>query len=270
MIARKSLSECLLRDRPYSSSFNFNSSVNQISTANTHLLNSNPKEFSMIEKFFIYSHIFSGGLVLLLGLINFILKKGTPTHFIIGKIYVFGMVWICISALAVISFYRFSAFLMVIAVITFYSSFSGYRVLKRKEVGSEKWYDWAASILTSLFGIGLIIYGINLVASNQAPVLGILSMVFGLLSFNLGFRDLRFYWKKNDQKDKMWWLYQHISAISGSYIAAVTAFAVQNGDNFGIVNHNWLLWVLPGVIGTPFISLTIRKYKKASKSSQPI
>ena len=213
-----------------------------------------------MEKFFTYSHIFCGVLVLLLGLVNFVSKKGTRRHVAIGRIYVGAMWWICLSALGIIVFYRFSMFLMVIAVITFYTSFVGLRVLRRRKLGSEKWYDWTASVLTAAFGVGLLMYAATLFLSGKNEILGMLSVVFGGLALNMGIQDIRFFSKANTD-EKKWWLYQHIGAISGSYIAAVTAFAVQNGEALGITNHNWLLWVLPGVIGSVLISITIKKQK---------
>jgi len=214
-----------------------------------------------MEKFFIYSHIFCGALVLLLGLMNIVAKKGTRRHVLIGRIYVWAMWWICLSALSIITFYRFSMFLLVIAVITSYTSFVGLRVLRRRQLGSEKWYDWTASILTAFFGIGLLIYAGMIFFSGKNEVLGILSIVFGVLAFNMGFQDIRFF-MKTESDEKKWWLYQHIGAISGSYIAAVTAFAVQNGEALDVTSHNWLLWVLPGVIGGFAISFTIKRQKK--------
>lgn len=222
-----------------------------------------------MEQFFTFSHIFCGGTVLLLGLINIVAKKGTKRHILIGKIYVGSMWWICLSALAIITFYRFNFFLMVIAAITFYTSFVGIRVLRRRKLGSEKWYDWTASIVTSLFGLGLLSYAIWIFFSGRNEVLGILSIVFGLLAFNMGFQEIRFF-LKSKEKEKKWWLHQHIGAISGSYIAAVTAFAVQNGEALGVVSHNWLLWVLPGIIGTPLITLAIRKSRRQNTETAKI
>lgn len=218
-----------------------------------------------MEKFFIYSHVFCGALVLLLGLANIIAKKGTRSHVVMGRIYVGSMWWICVSALSIITFYRFSMFLMVIAVITFYTSFVGLRVLRRRKLGSEKWYDWTASILTAAFGVGLLVYALILFLSGKNEILGILSVVFGGLALNMGFQEIRFFVKANTD-EKKWWLYQHIGAISGSYIAAVTAFAVQNGEALGVTNHNWLLWVLPGVIGSVLISITIKKRKRMDRT----
>ena len=214
-----------------------------------------------MEQFLVYSHILCGIVVLTLGLVNIFARKGTRRHVAIGRIYVGSMWWICLSALGIILFYRFSMFLMVIAGITFYTSFVGLRVMRRKKLGSEKWYDWTASILTGLFGIGLLIYSLIIFLSGDNMVLGMLSVVFGFVALNMGVQDVRFFLMPKVE-DSNWWLYQHIGAISGSYIAAVTAFAVQNGEAFGVTSHQWLLWVLPGIIGSFIISLTIKREKR--------
>lgn len=146
-----------------------------------------------MEKFLIYTHIFCGATVLLLGIVQMFNRKGGRYHILIGRVYVIAMYCICASALLIISFYRFSAFLMVIAVLTFYFSFVGVRVLKRKTIGSEKWVDWTVAVLTMLFGVGLVGYAIHLFLnySNRA-ILGFLCTLFGLFTFLSAYKDIRF------------------------------------------------------------------------------
>ncbi|MEQ8626403.1 hypothetical protein [Ekhidna sp.] len=213
-----------------------------------------------MEQLLIISHVFCGATVLLLGLIQMINRKGGSNHKIIGRIYVGAMWWICLSAWSIILFYRFSTFLMVIAVLTFYASFTGVRVLRRKEVGSEKWYDRVVALITGLFGIGLMVYGGYLAFYTNNQILGILCSVFGFFMSHSGFQDLRFFIRKSSV-DKSWWLKQHIEAMGGSYIAAITAFAVQNPNIFlPGSSYQWLLWILPAAIGSPLISIMSKKW----------
>ena len=216
-----------------------------------------------MEKFLTISHVVCGGTVLLLGLVQMFNRKGSANHLLIGKVYVVAMWWICLSALLLISFFRFNAFLMVIAVLTFYASFTGVRVLKRKVKGTEKWYDWAVAFITAFFGIGLVIYGLHLFLTRPGnEILAFLCTLFGLFTFLNAFRDLKFFLSKKDP-EKLWWLRQHIGAMGGSYIAAVTAFAVQNPDLFlPGSSYQWLLWILPTIIGNPFIIRAIRKWTR--------
>ncbi len=220
-----------------------------------------------MERFLLISHILGGGTVLLLGLFQMFNRKGSKNHIILGKVYVGAMWWICLSALSIITFYRFSTFLMVISVLTFHSSFVGVRVLKRRTPGSEKWYDWAVGITTSLFGVGLLIYGIWVYFNTENVILSILSIIFGIACSKNGADDILHFSKKTID-NKSWWLLQHISAMGGSYIAAVTAFAVQNPHFFMPENSpRWLLWILPGVIGGFIISMSIKKWKKKLRLS---
>lgn len=209
-----------------------------------------------------YSHATAGGIVLLLGLLNFINRTGNKNHVITGRIYVGAMWWICLSAFIIIAFYRFSFFLMVIGVLTFYSSFVGVRVLRRRKFNSEKWYDWLVSGLTAVFGLGLIGYAISIfIQVGSFHWLGALSVLFGYFTMSSGIRDIRFF-LSNRKKEDLWWLSQHINAIGGSYVAAITAFVVQNSRLFMPDDYNWLAWVLPPALLTPVISGIAKRYKQ--------
>ena len=220
-----------------------------------------------MEKFLIISHVIGGSVVLLLGLFQMFSRKGGKGHVFLGKIYVGALWWVCLSAFSIITFYRFSAFLLVIAILTFHTSFVGVRVLQRKIPGTEKWYDWLVSIVTSLFGIALIGYGVSLLFIGDNNVLVFLCIIFGVLTFKNGTDDIRFFLRKNVD-DNLWWLYHHIGSMGGSYIAAVTAFAVQNPSIFiASQSHQWLLWIIPPAIGNLVIVFTLKR-KKLSLAKQ--
>lgn len=215
-----------------------------------------------METILIYSHAAAGGGVLLLGLLNFINRSGNKNHVLTGRIYVGSMWWICLSALLIITFYRFSFFLMVIGVLTFYSSFVGVRVLRRRKSNQEKWYDWLISTLTALFGLGLIGYAISIfIRAESFHWLGALSVVFGYFTLSSGVRDIRFF-LSNRKREDLWWLSQHINAIGGSYIAAVTAFAVQNSELFIPNEYNWLAWILPPALLIPVLTQISKKHRQ--------
>ncbi|MEQ9299046.1 MAG: hypothetical protein RIF33_10800 [Cyclobacteriaceae bacterium] len=216
-----------------------------------------------MEKLLIFSHVFCGVTVLILGMVNLLNRKGAKNHLLIGKIYVGAMWWICLSAALIISFYRFSGFLLVIAVLTFYSTFVGVRVLRRKQPGTERWYDWLVAGLTAAFGISLFGYGIyRFYTVGGFDVFGLLCVIFGFITANAALQDIRFFVQRH-LTDKQWWLRQHIGAMGGSYIAAITAAAVQNGNTF-MPNgeYTWTLWLLPTLIGSPIISIASRKHRK--------
>lgn len=220
-----------------------------------------------MEKFLIVSHVVSGSSVLLLGFIQMLNRKGGKSHIVLGKIYVGAMWWICFSALAIITWYRFSAFLMVIAVLTFHSSFVGVRMLKRKKTKDVRWYDWMTNIITMCFGVGLVGYAVFVYINHPGSMVFIfLCSLFGTFTFFNSYKDLKFLTKK-EEKSKRWRIKQHVSAMGGSYIAAVTAFTIQNPDIFiPYPTHQWLLWVLPSAIGSPIIARVLTRMDKQSVS----
>ena len=211
----------------------------------------------------ILSHIISGGLVLLLGLVLMLLRKGNRRHKTIGWIYVISMWWVCLSAFISITFFNFSLFLLVIGILTFYSTYQGFRVIRRSDDFKVRWYDHLVMTFVMGAGLGLIGYGIYLIINHtHYLILAGLSLVFGVFTFLSAYRDFKFY-QKSQPDDSRWWLYQHIGAMGGSYISAFTAFTVQNGEIFSLPGSMaWLPWVLPGVLGSVIISKVIIRYKK--------
>ena len=221
-----------------------------------------------MDTFLTYSHIVAGSTALLSGMILMLRPKGTRLHVALGWVYAIAMFWICLSALSIITFYRFSFFLMVVGVLTAYSTFVGIRVNRRRQLGSQKWYDWMASIITCLCGLGLYGYAIYVFSIAGWHWVGMLSLIFGTLTLVNGGRDIKFFIQgKSD--DPKWWFHQHINAMGSSYIAAVTAFVVQNGDHWMPENSvQWLFWVLPGAIGGTIIGRVIARSRKKMRASQ--
>lgn len=216
-----------------------------------------------LDTFLSWSHVLAGALVLLSGLAAMIVRpKGGKWHRAIGKTYFYGMLWIAISAVGIIALFRFNLFLLVIAVFSFYMCFSGYRVLRRKKPGQQTWADWTGAIVATLAGAVLLFIGLKgMVVKGLHPIF-ILCIVFGLMTALNGWGDIRIF-RKKEMPERMWWWYHHMQAMIGSYIAAFSAFVVQNGDRYlPEFEHRWLFWVAPALVGTPVIILWIRYYRK--------
>lgn len=220
-----------------------------------------------MEKALIISHVVAGATTLLSGLMAaFVCKKGGKLHRQVGSVFYWSMFWIFISAILLISFVRFSAFLMVIAVFSWYLTFSGVRVLKLKKTLKPLPIDWAAAIITMVFGLFSIGMGINYQLQTEwSSALGYLCMFFGFFTFNTG--KLNFNGFRNIHKaEKMWWWFAHMNSMCGALIASITAFAVQNGAIFRLPNEMmWLPWVLPAFVGLPLVSYWVNKYRRKFK-----
>jgi len=221
----------------------------------------------IFEKSLLYSHVTAGVLALFCGLMAaFVGKKGGKLHKQVGAISYWSMFWIFVSAILLVSFVRFSFFLLIIAVFSYYLAFSGVRSLKMKRTGKAALVDWIAGGVTAAFGITLIGYGLfRTVTTGSFGVLEILCLFFGFFTANTAYINLKSY-RDIGKQEKMWWWLAHMNNMNGSLIACITAFLVQNGRIFDLPNSlTWLPWVLPALAGTPLTAYWARKYRKQFK-----
>ena len=204
-------------------------------------------------------HIASGSLAFVLAPVALMVAKGGPAHRRWGKVYFYAMTGVAISAV-IMAAYRPLLFLALVAIFSFYAAFSAYRVLGQKAAfkGEEvvRPLDWFAAAFTFVASFVLAACGVFRPAIIQN--LPIPAIVFGLLGMRLAGRSM---WSFTHRpKEKMFWWYEHIRGMLGSYIAAWTAFLVVTVDP--IVHWGWVIWVLPTAIGVPSIALTIAYYKR--------
>lgn len=220
-----------------------------------------------MENALIISHVVAGVTTLFSGLLAaFVGKKGGKLHRQVGRVFYWSMFWIFISALLIISFVRFNAFLLVIAVFSWYMTFSGVRVLKMKKTMKAKPIDWIAVIITLVAGIAFIGMGLNYqLQESWSSVVGYLCFFFGFFTTQTAWENIKGFRRGVDQ-EKMWWWFAHMNSMCGALIASITAFAVQNGQIFKLPSEMmWLPWVIPTLVGAPLISYSMNKYRKQFK-----
>ena len=213
----------------------------------------------------IYSHIIGGVIVLLTGIIAMLIQpKGNKLHKRIGLIYYFTMIYVALSSVVSMLLFDFFFFLFPIAIFSFHLVYSGFRATKQAKTNTIAWYDWLVAYGTFLIGFALFGYGVNVIYCENNMPLAILSMVFGLFIALSGFGDVKIY-KKLQEQGKMWWWFHHMRGMLGSYIAAFTAFLVQNGEYFHWGNAQIILWVAPGVLGGFGIGIWSKYYREKFK-----
>jgi hypothetical protein len=220
-----------------------------------------------MEKALIISHATAGGLTLLSGLLaSFVGKKGGELHKTVGGVFLWSMAWIFVSTLLIVAFVRFNFFLTIIAVFSFYMTFSGVRVLKIKKTMKPLMVDWIAAIITVLFCFSLIIYGIGILITSPSNIgFLILCGVFGFVTANTAWINIKGF-RKAHQQEKMWWWFAHMNLLGGAFIASITAFLVQNARLFEFLgDFGWVLWLLPAAVGSPLIAYWTIRYRKQFK-----
>ncbi len=154
----------------------------------------------------------------------------------------------------------------MVAVFSFYAAFSGYRVLKLKDLprgGRAKPVDWFAGVTT--FCSSAALAGLGWFRPDIMHMPPLVPVIFGLLGMRLAFREVRSFVVK--PKDKIFWWYTHLGNFIGSYIAAWSAFSVT--AIAAVAGQHLILWLWPTLVGVPSIILVTAYYKRRFRSHRP-
>jgi len=209
-------------------------------------------------KLFLIIHIAGGAMSFLLAPIALVTAKGGKQHRRWGKVYLWSMGAVAGTAVPLAFFFPVR-FLALVSVFSFYFAFSGYRVLRLKELprgGSAQPIDWIAGLIT--LGTSTLLAWLSWFRPASIEVIPLVGVVFGLIGIRVAAMQLLSFVRK--PKEKMFWWYTHLGNFIGSYIAAWSAFSVVTlGPRLG--NH-WYVWLWPVMIGVPAIILTIAYYKR--------
>lgn len=204
------------------------------------------------------AHIAAGATAFVMAPAALATAKGGRAHRRWGKVYFWAMAVVAATAM-VMSLYRPTLFLALVAIFSFYGAFSAYRVLSLKDMargGRPAPVDWAAAVFTFLSSFVLACLGAFRPALVQG--MGAVSIVFGIVGMAIAFRSLSDFLRP--PTDKMFWWYRHLGGMMGSYIAAWTAFSAVTLSRF--IGVRWLVWLWPTIIGVPAITLTTIYYRR--------
>lgn len=212
-------------------------------------------------------HIAAGSGSFLLAPVALAVAKGGKQHKRWGMVYLWSMGVVAATALPM-ALYRPVLFLALVAVFSFYAAFSGYRVLKLKDLargGSARPIDWLAGAIT--FGSSACLAGFGLFRPLWVQNFGIIAVVFGILGMRLAFVQMLSFVRK--PKEKMFWWYTHLGNFIGSYIAAWTAFSAVTLSQL-LHSNRLVVWLWPTAIGVPAIAITIGYYRRKFAPKKPV
>lgn len=209
-------------------------------------------------------HVISGFLALLCGAIAIITKKGKGVHVKAGRIYFWSMILVALTAIY-LSLAETIPFLFLIAIFSFYLTWTGYRSIHWKKSplpGTVYWFDAIMSHITALFGVVMMVLAIlawmNIHIHQSISSLSEVLLVFGIGTVIFAVEDLVLLYRQNPSSHFLW-MYTHIGRMLGAYIATLTAFLVVNAEFF---SSPLLAWLGPTAVGTPLIFYWIRTYRK--------
>ncbi|MGH1364686.1 MAG: DUF2306 domain-containing protein [Calditrichia bacterium] len=208
----------------------------------------------------LYTHIAAGFIALVVAPIAMLTQKGGEQHRRWGKVYFYGMAMVTVTAI-IVSLYRPIPFLLMVAVFSFYTIVSAYRILYLKKLHKgqkPKRLDWIIATIAGAFNIGLLGWGIQIITSSENNF-GIVAIVFGLVGIAGVVQNTWAFFKPPTAANH--WLLNHMSGMLGGYIATVTAFSAVNLHFMPTV----LQWLWPTLIGAPLISYWRRQYQTKKK-----
>ena len=201
------------------------------------------------------AHVVAGVVAMLAGLAAIVTRKGGRRHNKAGKVYVFSMVFVVVTAIP-LSVWIESWFLLAVAVFSGYLVVAGYRVIKRRRAGLTEptGTDYATHGTMLAAGGTMVVVG-GWVTATGTPGLAPVLVVFGLIGSVLAVRELR--QLRAPPSDRTPWFQRHIAFMGGGYIATVTAAVTVNLTMLPPL----VRWLGPTAVGVPFILYGIRKYQ---------
>jgi uncharacterized membrane protein len=212
-----------------------------------------------IFEIFLITHIISGSLGLLTGILNVIAKKGTKEHRIIGKAFFYSMLTAGLSSL-VLSTINPSLFMFMVGIFTIYMVGTGKRYLHLKMLNENqkpKIIDWILTITMML--VSIIFIGFGVLSLLKSNLFGLVFSTFGSIGLLFVRHDIKNYTGKSYLLN--YWLSEHLQRMIGAFIASTTAFLVVNAKYLPDYIPLILYWLLPTIIFTPLIIKWANKYE---------
>ncbi|MGB3870274.1 MAG: hypothetical protein WBG34_14575 [Flavobacteriales bacterium] len=205
-------------------------------------------------------HVAAGSIALVVAPLAMVVQKGGDWHRRWGKVFFYGMIVVCATAITLGILRPKNFWLALVAVFSFYMIASGYRSLYLKQMHRglrPTRVDIALHGIAGVVNGGLLIWGLAHLILGSFNTQAVLFTVFGLIGTIMvlnGF--LKFYRRRHDKRE---WLYGHISGFIGGYIATLCAFSAVN---LTMIEPMWLQWLWPVVIGVPLVAFWIWSLRK--------
>jgi uncharacterized membrane protein len=184
-------------------------------------------------------HVTCGTAAMALGLIQLVAPKGGATHRRLGRLFVYLVGSVVVTAALGLALFGFRAFLAVLTLLVAYWTYSGLRAARNRGRGPQMVDGMAA--VTGLVAVGVFLYWLPNVRFPWVP--GIIYSILGTLTL-VALYDLTRFAFPRDWHDRLW-LYEHIVKMIGAHAAIVAAFS-------GTVLSAWQPYsqILPSVVWT--------------------
>ena len=207
----------------------------------------------------LFIHVLAGAIALLASVAAISVKKGSPRHLLVGKIFFWAMMAVAATALPV-SIIRPNLMLFFIALFSAYMAYAGWRFgRKSRYIMNRRPYVELGMLLVA---VAMISTGLIQVFADTA--MGWVLVAFGGIGLMFAIQDLWGWGKTEDFGTR---ISNHLAHMLGGTIATVTAVLVTQvvprldpASPFKVV-----IWLAPTVIITPLIAVWASKVKRTQR-----
>lgn len=190
----------------------------------------------MLHQINIFLHVFAGTLGILIGILVYRSKKGGANHLKFGRVFLYLMGVVILSALIGTTFFRDRPFLTVISLTSLYTTVSGFRVLKTRTKGFTIW-DAAGMLLIAGIAIAFII---NLESARILWHKSIIYYTLGSLLAIITFDLIRFFRPKLISYP-YFWVYDHTYRMSSSFAGLISAGGGTIMSDMGLGDYTQII-----------------------------
>lgn len=184
-------------------------------------------------------HILAGSLALMMGFIALIVNKRQKIHSQMGRLFLYLMAVVILTGLIGVFVFGRNTFLLVITVLSGYTAFSGYRVLKAKS-NQLKYLD-VLMALTALVSVSYFLYYFKSIGMMWSPV--IIYSTVGYLFLMVAY-DLLRYLIPTKRYGQLW-LYEHVLKMVSAFSGLLSAFTGTVLDQYQPYSQ-----FVPSILGT--------------------
>ena len=169
----------------------------------------------------IITHVLTGSIALLLGLVALLTIKGGKVHNKSGRYFLMLISVVIFTGLMGVFVFGRNTFLLVITILSGYLAFSGFRILKLK-ANVPKVVDIAMAII-SLVVLAYFLYYFKSIGMIWSPI--IIYSTVGALVLIVVYDLVRYFIPKKHYQRKRVWLYEHIYKMTNAFGALLAAFS---------------------------------------------
>ncbi len=208
----------------------------------------------------ILTHVITGSIALLLGVMALLTIKGGRAHKKSGRLFLLFLTFVILTGLMGVFGFGRNQFLLVITMLAGYQGYSGYRTLQTKS-NQPYLIDILVASLTLVSALYFLYY-FRSIGMIWSPV--IIYSTVGYLFFIIAYDFFRYFLPSSTYRNL--WLYEHILKMVSAFSGLLSAFT---GTVFP--NHQPYSQFLPSTFGTLIaIGFMLYVYKNRKLVTSPV